>query len=186
MKQNILVPVFGVILVLLLAGAVALYGIPGPPDGAVQPAEGGTGVGDPVLNLQLQNLGGEPVSFADFSGTVLLITAWAEWCPSCINGMPDLQEASNAYGDQVTVLFVHRTATEPRETARSSLDRFPEERGTAITDPVLLDAQDLFYTEFFGSGMPVTLFVDDDGIIRHKKTGSLTPREIEETIQAII
>jgi len=146
--------------------------------------EGGTKIGEVVKDLELKSLDGGTVKFSDFRGNILVLNAWAGWCPFCIDEMPDLQRASNKR-DDVVVLFIHRTRTEDIDTALTYLDDFPEKRGIEITDPILLDEADLFYREFFGFGMPVTLFVDKNGLIRDRKVGPLTVEEIDQKIEAI-
>lgn len=146
----------------------------------------GKNIGQLAQDIALERFDGTPASFSDFRGQVLIVNSWAGWCPFCIDEMPDLQEASNRHGESVTVLFVHRTATEPASTGRSFLDDFPRARGISITDPVLMDPNDEFYRTYFGFGMPVTLFLDGDGVIREKKIGALTLEEMEEKIQGIL
>lgn len=67
--------------------------------------------------------------------------------------MPLLQQQADTH-DEVTVIFVHRTRTESRGIAREYLSRFRRERGTAITDPVVWDPEDVFYQKYFSFGMP--------------------------------
>jgi cytochrome c-type biogenesis protein len=153
-----------------------------------QVIEEGTGknIGDTFINVQLQDLQQSPTELAEFIGpNVLIVNAWAAWCPFCINEMPDMQAASDKFGDDVEVIFVHRTSTEDSDKAIDYLNRF-EADGTPITDTVLLDPSENFYSSYFGFGMPVTVFIDENGIIQDKKVGPLTPEELDQKIEALL
>lgn len=171
-----------IVVVLLVVGAIVLLQNPldRPQVEFVQPGEG-TSVGDTVPAFSLHTEDGEAVDVRDFEGQHLLINAWAAWCPFCLAEMPDLQAVSDQH-DDVTVLFVHRTRTEDFSAAESFLADFAAE-GTPITDPILLDEDDSFYATFFGVGMPVTLFVDKNGVIQFKKVGPMDAQEINDKIE---
>lgn len=143
-------------------------------------ADEGTNIGNKIPDISFIDLEGKEVKLSDFRGENLIINSWAAWCPFCINEMPRLQKASDE--NDITILFIHRTKTEPEQTARSYIQDF-QNRGTPITDPVLLDPEDNFYTTFFGFGMPVSLFVDKSGIIKDKKNGDMTEEEIIQRIE---
>lgn len=166
----------GIVVVIVIAAALVLFQNPFQSKIATTAAEG-TEVGTQLPSFSLETAEGVALDLSSLEGN-LIINAWAAWCPFCIAEMPDLQAASDGRED-VTVLFVHRTSTEAFSTAQTFLDEF----SSPITDPVLLDPEDSFYATFFGFGMPVTLFVSEDGIIRHKKVGPLTPEEIDSLIE---
>lgn len=169
--------VIGVILVIAIVIGVASF--TSPPKVAIASDEG-TDVGKIVPKLSFKDTSGNDVSLSDFEGQNLIINAWAAWCPFCINEMTELQQASDAH-DDVTVIFVHRTSTEAFSAGQRFLNDF-ENSGKAITDPIVLDSEDKFYSTFFGFGMPVTLFVDKEGVIKFKKTGPMNLEEINDKI----
>lgn len=146
--------------------------------------EGGKNVGDVAFDLSFTTFDGEPDRFSNYRGKVVIANAWAAWCPGCLAEMKDLQAASTARDDLV-ILFIHRTATESKSKAQPYLDEFVAQ-GTPITDPVLEDPQDKFYNTFFAFGMPVSLFIDKEGVIREKKVGQLTVEEIESKIADLL
>lgn len=184
----------GVILVLVLVAIVAAIVLIQQPFKEVQEAEqdqvvpAGVGkkVGDLAIDLEFETTTGERIKLSDFKGkSALVVNSWAGWCPFCIDEMPDLQRVSNKY-DDLTVIFVHRTRTESKDIARTYLGAFPEERGIAITDPVAWDTEDNFYKTYFGFGMPVTVFIDKNGVIQDRKIGPLTLGEIEEKFKGLV
>jgi len=171
-----------VIAVIIIIGAIlALQNPFAPPAVEFVSPEEGTGVGKKLPSFSLQDTQGNEVPLSDFKGQNLIINAWAAWCPFCIAEMPDLQAAADEH-DDVTVLFVHRTKTEPFSVGQPFLEDF-DSQGTPITDPILLDSGDSFYSTFFGLGMPVSLFVDKQGVIKFKKVGPMDLNEIRDNIQ---
>lgn len=168
------VAVVFIIVVIVLANPFASRSIP-------TSAEEGVTVGKKMPSFSLKDSEGNEVSLSSLEGQNLIINAWAAWCPFCINEMPDLQEAANGNKD-VTVVFIHRTATEPFSAGEKFLKEF-REKGTPITDPILLDPNDSFYSTFFGLGMPVSIFVDKSGIIKFKKIGPMDVQEVNDKIK---
>ena len=144
----------------------------------------GKQAGQRATDLGFERFDDGRLQLSDFLGKqALVVNAWAAWCPFCVDEIPDLQRASDRF-DDVTVIFVHRTATESEAKARSYLERF-ESEGKPITDPVVLDPRDSFYQTYFGFGMPVTIFIDKEGIVRERKVGPLTAEEIVEKMEAL-
>lgn len=146
--------------------------------------DSGTKVNDLAPDLTFRTINGDTLKLSDLRGKGVILNAWAAWCPFCIDEMPDLQQISDER-DDLTVIFVHRTRTESFDTASSYLEEFMA-RKTPITDPVVLDPEDLFYSTFFGFGMPVTLFIDKNGMIRDKKVGPMSLNEIKQRSEKIL
>lgn len=146
--------------------------------------ERGTSIGQLAPDIQLKDFNNNLIKLSDFKGKGVILNAWAAWCPFCIDEIPDLQQASNE-NENLVVIFVHRTKTENSARAISYLEDF-KAKGTPVTDPVVLDPDDSFYSTFFGFGMPVTLFIDKNGIIKDKKIGPMALNEIRERSKKIL
>ena len=172
--------VIAVILVVLIGTAI-VFTNPFPQTRIEISSEEGIEVGKKLPQIAFTDSQGMEVGFSDYAGQNLIINSWAAWCPFCINEMPDLQKASDE-NDDVTILFIHRTKTEPFSAGERFLNEFAEE-GTPITDPILLDPDDSFYATFFGFGMPVSMFVDKEGIIKFKKVGPMDLNEVRDNIE---
>ena len=71
-------------------------------------------------NLAFETMDGEAVTLGQFEGQVLLLNAWATWCPPCIAEMPSLDKLQRLRGGsdfQVVGISVDRTAAIAREWA---------------------------------------------------------------------
>ena len=47
-------------------------------------------VGQPLVDFDVKDLAGKPISIAALKGKVVLIDFWATWCPSCVIQMPNV------------------------------------------------------------------------------------------------
>jgi cytochrome c biogenesis protein CcmG, thiol:disulfide interchange protein DsbE len=108
---------------------------------------------------------GPEVALADFRGKPLVINFWATWCAPCVREMPEFQKAEKAFGDKVALLGVDV------EDAPPNAEPFVERLG--ITYPMAIDPQRELYFAVGAAGMPTTLLVDPDGIVRYRHTGDL-------------
>jgi peroxiredoxin len=134
----------------------------GPQLGAVL----GVGAGEERLSFgAFLTLDGEVLTADDLKGKVLLVNAWATWCPPCVIEMPGFQRVYEDYRDQgFLVLGVSRDHEGP-EKVRA----FLQQKG--ITYPVAMAAQaDLGgITEV--QTLPTSYLIGRDGTIRHKVEG---------------
>lgn len=118
--------------------------------------------------------GGPPVNLADFRGEPLIVNFWATWCAPCVKEMPDLQQvAAEAEG---TVAFLGIDV----EDAPPNAEPFVEELG--ITYPLALDPRREYSRQVNNFGMPTTLFVDADGLVRYRHTGPLDAEQLRSLI----
>ena len=72
-------------------------------------------------NLSFDTLDGQSVGLAKFKGQVLLVNAWATWCPPCVAEMPSLDSLQNLRGGpdfQVVAISADRT----REIAKAWIE----------------------------------------------------------------
>ncbi len=154
------------------------------PLGASEPAVllDGIEIGQRAPDFVLTSFDGRSISLADFRGKPVVIDFWAAWCPFCLGEFPVLERAyqTNRAGGLV-VLGIHRSDGEDQATGA----RFAAERG--VTFPLLQDEGDRVYRQFSGGtpAMPLSYFIDRDGIIRAKIFGPKTDERIREYLARI-
>jgi len=113
-------------------------------------------------NWNMYSLEGDPVSFNDAKGEVVLLNFWATWCPPCIAEMPYLQNLYNDYGEKVKFFFV--TDEDPQK-----ISAFMEKHQYDL--PVQINQQ-LPPRPFEAKALPTTYVLGKNGDIHIKKTGS--------------
>lgn len=126
---------------------------------------------------RITTLDGRSVAVADFKGRPVVINLWASWCPPCRREMPLLARQAAAR-DDVSFLFINQG--EPRVT----ISRYLNREGLALGN-VLLDMAAAVSRHYAAPGLPVTLFLRQDGTLNSMHTGEISPEALESAIKAI-
>jgi len=112
----------------------------------------------------------------------VLINFWASWCPPCRLEMPDLVRAYEAHkAEGFVVLGVNLTFQDSLPDVQAFVDEFQ------MTFPVLLDEQgDVTENLYRLRGLPLSVFVNPDGIIARVQIGAMTRTQIDEFVGEIL
>jgi peroxiredoxin len=130
----------------------------------------------------LSDLNGKSHSLLDHQGQVVLINFWTTWCPPCREEMPALQQTYERYKDSgFVVLGVNWTAADEPDL----VGPYVEELG--LTFPILLDEDSAVSEGQYNLlGLPTSVFVGRDGIIREIIIGALDLETLENKITSMI
>jgi thiol-disulfide isomerase/thioredoxin len=117
---------------------------------------------------------GPAVSLAALRGPAV-VNLWASWCRQCVTEMPILEQVHQRASDGVTFLGVDfKDDPEPALEAAAS-------RG--VTYPSVQDPDGVLAADLKVTGLPVTLFVREDGTVAGRKDGEITSaRELERLL----
>jgi len=145
------------------------------PEGAAT-VEGQASQGAPAPAVEMVSFDGETVALADYAtaGTPVVLNFWASWCPFCIAEMPDFEDSSNALDGQVAFIGVNL-----QDDAGLANGLVGE---TGVTYQLTRDPQGVVYAAFGGIGMPTTVFIDADGIVREVVTGQMSRDALDSRI----
>lgn len=147
------------------------------------PVMGDTGnrVGESCYSMAIPLYHSEAESFAvaNNRGRITVINFWGTWCSPCIQELPHFDRIAKEYAGTVTVLAIHSSYT-PENVANYITETF--------SDYTLLFGQDGgtgdYYSQLGGNGTyPLTLIIDEKGIIRYKHFGSITYEELKSAIE---
>lgn len=127
------------------------------PAGASAPAGVPAGAALPDLNLPCV-AGGPPVALRDVRGPAV-INLWASWCGPCRSELPAFQRLADRYGGQVHVVGVN-TRDGPEAAVSLATD-------LGLTLPTLADPDERLRVAVRRAALPVTVFVDRSGRVRH-------------------
>lgn len=114
----------------------------------------------------------------DYAGTPLVVNFWASWCGPCVDEMPVFDSVADRAGSRVAILGVNRD-----DRAQAAQELVAE---LGVDYDLATDADDSLFRAVRGFGMPTTLFVDADGVIRHRHTGALDGRELVELLDRVL
>ena len=126
-------------------------------------------------NFRLPNAHGEVIKLSDLRGQYVLLNFWASWCGPCRAEVRDLSELSERFPEVLTVLGINQQ--EVSEIVIAFKSQF------SVSYPLLLD----FYgqvssTYAISTGLPVSLLIDQKGVIREIYWGALSEEQYEHLI----
>lgn len=123
-------------------------------------------VGHLAPDFTLKTLEGNTVRLSDFRGKkVVLINFWATWCPPCRLEMPTMQQIYTEYRDKGFEIL----AVNIEVDARKEISDFVKE--LRLTFPILLDPDMKITRKFHIIGLPVSVLIDRQGVVRAKEIG---------------
>jgi len=126
-------------------------------------------------NIKLSDTSGSERSLDTLRGSLVLVNFWATWCGPCRNEMPAIQQAYEAHKSEGLVVWGVNVA----ET-RDQVDAYARE--LSLNFPLLLDADSKVSHQYRVFGLPTTVFVGRDGVIREVIVGEMS----KESLGAIL
>ena len=149
--------------------------------GAPLDADGWQRLDKPLEPFVVEDLDGNELASASFSGKVVVIDFWATWCAPCIKELPDLIDYHQRLEGNEQVLLLSFNVTDDEKTLVRFLRRhevkFPIYKADDLMGPHQL------------IGFPTKLIIDarsEPAKIRYKKIGYAPLEEIELRVAAIL
>ena len=181
-RPALLLAIVGVIALLAVLAVVPIGTPPTPSGPGTSPVVVG---GSPLLDqpappIALVSLDGTPVSLADYAGRPVIVNFWASWCGPCRDEFPLLvatREANAAAGLEILGIVFKDGA--------ESAAAFAADQGAAW--PLLADPGEVVYDAYKGvGGVPISFFIDGDGIVRAVSYGPLTEAALPGQLARIL
>jgi len=136
-------------------------------------------VGMQVEDFQLADLDGKTQSLSQYRGKVVLVNFWATWCKPCTTEMPAMQTTYDKLREKgFVVLAINELEDDAK--VREHIKQYGH------TFPVLMDRDNKVANQFGVFGLPVSVFIDQQGRVQeYIKGGLLTEDKILQTVQRI-
>ncbi len=160
MKKNIIVSLL--VVIWLLGGCAG-------PDKTLAP------------DFELKDLEGNQVTLRDFRGSPVMINFWATWCAPCRYEMPFIQAVFESWQSKggLVILAINRGES------LSPVQDYLQSEG--YTFPVLLDGDEKVNRAYNISGIPTTVFIDEEGVIKARHAGPFNnAEELENYLSGIM
>ena len=117
---------------------------------------------------------------SDLRGRPAVINFWASWCTYCIEEMPGFQRLFDAFGGRVE--FVGINLLDVQGETRAAAERFAKSTGVryllAYDRGGRLDGHVSARLV-----MPVTVLLNDQGIVVHRQFGPLNEKQLRELLE---
>jgi peroxiredoxin len=122
--------------------------------------------GQKIPDASFVTTAGERIRVSDFAGKPVVINFWATWCAPCKEEIPELQAAFEQYNasDGLTIIGV---------TNEDASDVEPFVAVNGMTFPIAYDTTGVSSSRYRVQSIPTTLFIDSEGIVMKRYTGSL-------------
>jgi cytochrome c biogenesis protein CcmG/thiol:disulfide interchange protein DsbE len=152
--------------------AVALLGCDETDDGR-------GAVREPAADFVLTLLDGGSFRLSDHKGGPVIVNFFASWCIPCKAEAPTLEKAFQDYGNgKLTIVGIATQDTE------SKARRFMEELG--LTYPAGVDADNAIKESYGIYGLPVTHFIDKEGLVSYTHIGVVTEDLLRYELEKIL
>jgi len=141
--------------------------------GAPVPAATLGEVPEALWALRLPDIDGVEQSVSQWRGQKTVINFWATWCAPCVKEMPDLNALHHKHPN---VRFVG-IGIDSAANIRSFLEKVP------VDYPLLVQgAGGVDLLRRLGNaqgGLPFTLVLDEEGVLRHRILGQIDPADLD-------
>ncbi|MDF0664812.1 MAG: TlpA disulfide reductase family protein [Nitrospira sp.] len=136
-------------------------------------------VGTTAEDFRLVDLEGKSQSLSQYRGKVVLVNFWATWCKPCTTEMPAMQATYDQLRDKgFVVLAINELEDDAK--VREHIKQYGH------TFPVLMDRDNKVANQFGVFGLPVSVFIDEKGVVQeYIKGGLLTEQVILDTVARI-
>lgn len=130
----------------------------------------------PLPDFTLTDSTGEEVEIASFKGKKTIMNFWASWCGPCQYEMPEFMKMDQAaeQGDYQVIMVNVTGGMETKERAEAFLKKEKLSFSKLFFDTTGDAAMELSIT-----GLPTTIFMDEDGEVHFYHQGQLTKEDLE-------
>ncbi|MFI5247938.1 MAG: peroxiredoxin family protein [Nitrospirales bacterium] len=162
------------VVIVLLVALVGLPALNGWSMGSRVPT-----VGSQAEDFRLTDLDGKSQSLSQYRGKIVLVNFWATWCKPCTTEMPAMQSSFDKLRDKgFVVLAINELEDDAK--VREHIKQYGH------TFPVLMDRDNKVANQFGVYGLPVSVFIDQEGRVQeYIKGGLLTEQKIDDVLAKI-
>lgn len=147
----------------------------------------GNQVGNICYNKEINIIGSDEVfSVASNQGKIVVINFWYTSCGPCVQELPYFNNVYQKYSDDIVIIAIHEA-----EIYQNNPEAVMDFINSQFTDFTILfgydDIDSPYYYMLGGkSAYPMTLIIDQEGIVTYNNPGSITENELENEIKKLL
>ncbi len=149
----------------------------------------GKNIGNTVISKEIATISKdgkiESFNINEHRGKIVIINFWATWCGPCVQELPYFEQIYEEYKDKLEVIAIHDGGTYDKD---STLEFINEELRKNYGITWAYDDEDGSYFKSLGGGdtLPMTVIVDENGIITYNSPKSVTYESLKMEIDKIL
>ncbi len=124
------------------------------------------GVGAPAPSYSAATMAGDTSSLESLRGRTVLLNVWATWCHPCREELPVLQNLHETHASRGLVIV---GVSIDASGSHGAIAEFAADYG--VTYPLWHDPDNTVSAVFQGIGVPLSVLIGPDGIVRWKHLG---------------
>ena len=140
---------------------------------------GVTRIDKPAPNINMPLYDGGVLTPTDYADRPAVVNFWASWCGPCRQEAPIFERLSQEYGER-GVLFIGVNIQDAQSDAEAYLREF------TITYPNGSDEDGSISIDYGVIGIPVTFFINRDGIVQRRWAGVMRETQLRQWIDELV
>lgn len=151
--------------------------------------EFGNQVGQLCISQDIQLVGSDQTfNVMKEKGKVTIINFWGTWCTPCVMELPSFDHIKKEFEDQVSIIAIHDGPSyDAKNVPEYIAHNWPEFDILFGYDTVDKDGLSVYYKALGGDQtFPMTIVVDQEGIIKVVRQGSITEEELRNFVQDLL
>jgi len=165
-------------LAVVIAGFVGFMAIGLANKSPVTGKSGATRINKPAADFTMPRFDGGEFVLSEYAGQPFVINFWASWCFPCRQEAKPLERAWRAYRDR-GVVFIGVDLHDEETDARAYLQEFD------VTYPNGIDTDGTIAVDYGVIGLPVTFFVNSQGIVERRWVGAIPEVQLITWVQEL-
>jgi thiol-disulfide isomerase/thioredoxin len=133
----------------------------------------------PAPPFLVNDINGNIISTADWSGKIVVLNFWATWCPPCREEIPELITLADRYKDRLVVIGVSMDDSDPQEVRQFA-------QTMKMTYPIVMASREMIFEYGGVPALPTSFVINKEGRIVQKHVGLFATEVYEGEIRALL
>ena len=135
-------------------------------------------IGRKAPEFLADSINGKPVSLSNFPESPIILNFWASWCPPCRDETPHFEKIWRLYKEK-DVVVIGINVQDDLNSANEYISEFD------VTFVNGMDKNGRIMVDYGVTGLPVTFFLDREGMIIGRWVGSIGASSLESRVEAL-